>query len=287
MHLPRRQVGFPARRRLLPSAVIGLRPRDDEPFRGGKPAPRAQSPWVPPAETRAFRRLALEPSDPESSVYRRDSADLHSIALAIQPRLVHRPADPAWVVARLADPARPVARRARQQRGARAAGGVVGRKPIRATLLLGEREGDRAAAPTSPGVGRRAWDLRQRQAVDQRHPERARGGAGLGRQGLDLLEREEVELLNAEAALKAAQPVQAVLTRRLPEDDLAAAPPTVETTQSPDAAAPRASSANACSAHGPTEPQVENGHEKQVHRRRGDEAAEDHDGHRVLDLLAG
>ena len=67
-----RQVCFPARRRLLPSAVTGLRLRDDELSQGGKPAPGAPSPWVPPAETRAFRRLVLEPSDPESSVFRRD-----------------------------------------------------------------------------------------------------------------------------------------------------------------------------------------------------------------------
>ncbi len=35
------------------------------------------------------------------------------------------------------------------------------------------------------------------------------------------------------------------------------------------------------------EPQVQGGHDEQVEHRRGDQATQDNDGHRVLDLVAG
>jgi len=79
MHLPRRS-GWLSCASAAPS-VGGDRPQAARrrTFPGRKAGPPAPSPWVPPAETRAFRRLALEPSDPESSVFRRDSADLRGV----------------------------------------------------------------------------------------------------------------------------------------------------------------------------------------------------------------
>ncbi len=99
-----RQVGFPARRRLLPSAVTGLRLRDDELSQGGKPAPGRR--------VRGFRQRKLPSVGSFLNLPTRKAPSTDEI--------------------------RPISTRShwRSSRGS-----SIG-PPIRHGLLLGEREGD-------------------------------------------------------------------------------------------------------------------------------------------------
>ena len=104
-------------------------------FPGRKAGPRAPSPWVPPAET-AFRRLVLEPSDPESSVFRRDSADLQGVTWVVSRRPASRKGDRSR-------------QRYRPTRGRSSPAAVVDPRP-------GEREGEDGPA-RSWCRGRESW----------------------------------------------------------------------------------------------------------------------------------